>query len=212
MSYRTAIFDLDGTLVDTIDLIVASFQQTHRDVLGRELAREAVLPWIGRTLVDIYAVEAPEHAQELHDRYIEWNLAHLEELQRTYDGIAALLADLRGAGVPVAVATSKRRHSAQRSLAAAHLTDAVDVLVGLEDTVRHKPDPAPVLRALDLLGADAEGAVYVGDAVADIQAAHVAGVASVAVLWGAGEEDALRAAAPEHVAATVAELRAVLLG
>lgn len=207
----TVIFDLDGTLVDTIDLIVASFQHIHRTKLGTELDRERVLPWIGRTLRDIYAEIAPGREQELTEAYIDWNFAHLEQLQRDYTGMRELLAELRTVGLRIGIATAKRRRSTMRSLAAAGLAEAVDAIVTMEDTAQHKPSPEPILKALALLGAEAESAIYVGDAVPDMLAAKSAGVGSVAVTWGAGDATALAATSPDHMCTTVEELRALLL-
>jgi pyrophosphatase PpaX len=109
------------------------------------------------------------------------------------------------------VATSKRRPPAQWALALTGLTDLVPVLVTMEDTAVHKPDPTPLLLAVERLGGEPGRAAYIGDAVVDVRAAQAAGMAGIGVLWGAGTDGDLRAAQPHAVAPDVAALRALLL-
>lgn len=208
--WSTAIFDLDGTLCDTIALIVASYQHAHREVLGVELTAAEIRPWIGRTLGDVYAAW-PEHAAALEASYLTWNLANLERLQTGYDGMPELLGDLVAAGAKVGVATSKRRESARRSLAAAGLEQLIPVVCASDDTLRHKPDPEPLLKAAELVGVDPTTCVYLGDAVVDVQAAKAAGMAQVAVTWGAGDRTDLMLENPTAVVDTMDELRRWLL-
>ncbi|MGO4957042.1 HAD family hydrolase [Luteococcus sp. Sow4_B9] len=208
--WHTVVFDLDGTLCNTIDLILASFRHAHTAVLGVELDEGEARSWIGRTLVDIYEPYG-ERAQMLHDAYMEFNLANLEALQTSYDGVVGLVQDLRDAGLAIAVATSKRRSSAERSLAAAGLTGIIPLAVGMEDTTAHKPDPEPIRRAVEVLGGVPEDAVYVGDAVVDVQAARAAGLAQIAVTWGAGDRTDLMLENPTAVVDSVDELARWLL-
>lgn len=209
--WKTVVFDLDGTLCNTVELILASFGHAHRTVLGQELDPAEARSWIGRTLPDIYAA-FPGQSAALAEAYVDFNLANLEQLQTDYEGIAALLDELADAGVTVGVATSKRRPAAERSLAAAGLTERVRLVSTLEDVTEHKPHPAPLLHALTQLGADAEQAVYVGDAIYDVQAARAAGMDQIAVTWGAGDRTALMLEEPTAVVDQVDELERWLLG
>jgi pyrophosphatase PpaX len=209
--WTTVVFDLDGTLVDTIGLIVASYQHAFRTVLGREEDETRIRSWIGQPLIRGFRSLAPERAEELFSTYLDWNHANTERLIRRYAGIDTLLADLAAAGVGVAVATSKLRTSAQTALKLTGLDAYLDVLVTLEDTDAHKPDPAPLLLAVERLGGRLADAVYVGDAVVDVQAGRRAGMAAVGVTWGAASREAVAAAEPDVVADTVAQLRAALL-
>ena len=110
--HRVALFDLDGTLVDSVPLIVASYQHALTTVLGRPGDEAVVRSWIGRPLIDAFVEVSPERAQELFDCYSAWNLAHTAESLRAFPGVAELLTDLVADGVRVGVATSKRRSSA----------------------------------------------------------------------------------------------------
>lgn len=209
--WPTVVFDLDGTLADTIELIVESYQHAFRTVLGAEEDEGVIRSWIGRTLITAFRAHAPEHADELYAEYLRWNAANTERLLRGYAGIRELLGELAGAGLQLGVATSKRRASARRAMELLGISAFLPVLVAMEDTDAHKPDPEPVLLAVERLGGRPAQAVYVGDAVVDVLAGKAAGMATVAVTWGAGRPDALAAAEPDAVATTPADLRDLLL-
>ena len=211
LRWQTILFDLDGTLADTIPLIVASYQHAFREVRGEEIDEVRARAWIGRPLLGALLEEDPERGHELDRTYREWNLANTSRLIQRYAGVPEMLSALTAAGADVHVVTSKRRDTARLALAAVGIDHLVDVLGALEDTTRHKPEPDPLLEAARRLGIDPTSAVYVGDATVDVLAATAAGMAAVAVTWGAGERDALEATGPEAVVDTVAELTAYLL-
>lgn len=210
--WSTAVFDLDGTLADTIHLIVESYQHAFRTILGHEEDPTVIRSWIGRPLIGAFRDHSPEHADQLYATYLQWNADNTERLIRGYEGVREVLADLGAAGVHVGVATSKRRESAQQAMDILGLSEHVEVLVAMEDTDKHKPDPTPLLLALERMGRSGTGAVYVGDAVVDVLAGKAAGMDTVAVTWGAGEPDALHGVRPSVVVSTADELRATLLG
>ncbi|MGL5908899.1 MAG: HAD family hydrolase [Phycicoccus sp.] len=212
LPWPVVLFDLDGTLADTIPLIVSSYQHAFREVLGEEVDEARIRAWIGRPLLDAFLEASPDHGHALDAVYREWNLANTARLIRRYDGVPELLGALTASGVACAVVTSKRRMTARLALESVGIDHLVDVVAGLEDTVRHKPDPEPLLHGARALGVDPADCVYVGDAVVDVVAARAAGMAAVAVTWGAGEPDALMAAGPDAVHRTVAGLAAHLLG
>lgn len=210
--FHTVLFDLDGTLADTIPLIVASYQHAFRTVLSQDVDEARARAWIGRPLLPALLEEAPEHGHELDRVYREWNLANTSSLIRRYAGVPELLAALAEAGVRTAVATSKRRETARLALQGVGIDHLVDVVAGLEDTERHKPEPDPLLHAAASLGVDPRDCAYVGDATVDVLAARAAGMSAVAVTWGAGERSALAATGPDAVVDTVPQLAAYLLG
>jgi len=210
--FATVLFDLDGTLADTIPLIVASYQHAFRTVLDEEVTEARARAWIGRPLLPALLEESPEHGVELDRVYREWNLANTARLIRRYEGVPELLEQLSAAGVACAVATSKRRETARLALVGVGIDHLVDVVAGLEDTTAHKPAPDPLLHAAATLGVDPATCVYVGDATVDVLAARAAGMSAVAVTWGAGERAALAATAPDALVDTVADLATYLLG
>lgn len=207
---KTVLFDLDGTLADTVPLIVATFQRTVSQALGWEPTLAQCKEWIGRSLTETFTTLAPEVADELTARYLEWNLANHQAYVRPFDGVGALIGGLRASGRPFGVVTSKRHASALVSLECVGLTGQIPLLVTEEDTATHKPSPEPLLHALNQMGADAADAVYVGDAIVDMQAARAAGVRGIGVTWGAASAEELRAAEPTAVVHSVGELQTLL--
>jgi pyrophosphatase PpaX len=139
-------------------------------------------------------------ADELVSVYREHNALRHADLLRPYPGVDAMLAGLRGRGrgCVIGIVTSKMRDAVELGLRHVPL-GAFDVVVTCDDTDRHKPDPAPVLHGLALLGAPAAEAVYVGDAPYDVRAGRAAGVATAAAMWGdAFPAAVLRAEAPDR--------------
>ena len=209
--WRWVLFDLDGTLANTIPLIIASYDHATRRILGSGTDPVEARSWIGETLRHTFRTRYPDHAEALIEAYVEFNLRELSALIESYPGMTGLISELAASGVGLGVATSKRRHAAELTLEHVDLGGAIPVTVAMDDTEVHKPDPTPLLLALERLGGVAADAVYIGDAVVDVRAAQAAGMASIAVTWGAGEVADLVAAGPDCVVHTVDELRALLL-
>lgn len=207
------LFDLDGTLVDTIGLILASYDHALTSILGADVryTPEEARGWIGRPLMPVFEERYPAHAVALEEAYRTWNLANTARLIRRYPGIEDTVRALLDAQVRVGVVTSKRAQPAALALQHAGLDGLVDLVATMESTDRHKPDPASLLHGATRLSLPPERCVYVGDAVVDLVAARAAGMASIAVTWGAGERSALLAAEPDHVVDTAAELATILL-
>jgi pyrophosphatase PpaX len=206
------LFDLDGTLADTIGLIVASHEYAFDAVLGRQLPRETYLSWIGLPLTECYVEEFPQQSRELEARYLEFNEANAEAMTKPFPGVKALLKDLRAAGARAGVATSKRRAASETSLRVVGIDGLVELAATAESTRFHKPRPEPLLAAARWLGADPSEMVYVGDSVFDAQAARAAAMDCLLVTYGAGEADELAAERPLALLDDAAGLRAALLG
>lgn len=209
--YRTFLFDLDGTLLDSIALIIESFHHTMA-AHGLPLVPDA--HWragIGTPLVRALApFAADEGARDaLVATYRRYNLAHHDTRVRAYPGVVAAVRALAARGCALAVVTSKNRASALRGLELMGLAAELGALVALDDVTHGKPHREPVDRALALLGRDTRDCVLVGDSVHDVACAHAAGVAAAAVTWGAFSHAELAPSAPHHVVTTVEELLAL---
>ena len=199
---EAVLFDFDGTLVDTMELIHQSMRHATSSVLGREMGREELMANVGQPLPAQMEAFDPEKVLELLEAYRLYNEEHHERLIREYPDVAASLARLKQAGLRLGVVTSKRRHSVEMALNSfPALREVTDVFVTMEDTTEHKPRPEPLLKGLEMLGGiPPERAAYVGDAPFDVAAARAAGTVSVAVSWGAFTDEALREAGPDHLA------------
>ena len=196
------LFDFDGTLVDTTEMIHQSMRHATSSVLGREdIPRETLLANVGQPLPRQMELIDTENAESLLEAYRSHHERHHDALIREFPGVEESLGRLGSAGIKVAVVTSKRRPSVEMALGIfPGLRNVVDRFVTLEDTTHHKPHPEPLLRALKLLGSiPKERAAYVGDSPFDVEAAKAAELTSVAVSWGAFSEDALCASGPDHL-------------
>jgi len=209
--YETVLFDLDGTLVDSGAMILASFRHATRTVLAREIPDEQLLAYVGgmRLTEQMHEI-APDRVDELVRTYREHNEPLHRELQ-AFDGMLDLLHTLHDEGRKLGLVTAKLRATVELAFAAVPLERYLHVVVAADDTERHKPHPDPLQRALELLDAASEGAVYVGDSPYDVRAAKAAGIAAIAVSWGGiysverlAEED------PDALVHTGEELRGVL--
>ena len=204
-----ALFDFDGTLIDTTELIHQSMRHAAHEILGRDdFSREELLANVGQPLprqmellIGDDSTDGERLAREMLESYRIHNEANHEDLIREFPHVAESLACLKDAGFGIAVVTSKRRFSVDMALATyPELGGVIDHFVAMEDTTEHKPHPAPLLKGLALLGnVPPENAAYVGDAPFDVAAAKAAGITSVAVSWGAFTEETLRAAEPDHL-------------
>ena len=201
MSLEAVLFDFDGTIVDTTELIHESMRRATGEVLGRTPSREALLANVGQPLPRQMELLDPERAEELLESYRLHNEELHEDLIEAFPNVEASLARLRDAGLRLAVVTSKRHFSLEMALASfPALRDAVDAFVTMEDTTEHKPHPAPLLKGLELLGdVPPDRAAYVGDSPFDVAAAQAAGMLSVAVSWGVFTEEDLREAEPDRL-------------
>jgi pyrophosphatase PpaX len=183
MRFPVVLFDLDGTVIDSGPIILASFRHATRTVLAREIPDRELLEHVGRPLQEQMRLIDPQRVEELVTCY----RAHNEPLHDTLAaclGIDDLLERLHGQGRKLGLVTAKRRATVELAFERLPLAHYFDVVVGAEDTERHKPFPDPLLLALERLGARAEDAAYVGDAPFDIAAARAAGVYAVGVTWG----------------------------
>jgi pyrophosphatase PpaX len=186
MRFPVVLFDLDGTLVDSAAAILGSFHHATETVLRRRFPDEQILAQIGGTNLT-YQMQLldpdPERVDELIRVYREHNDPQYSELA-CFEGIVDVLEQLREDGRRLGVVTAKRKPTVERVFAGARIGGFFDVVVGSDDTERHKPHPEPVLKALELLDAEPQQAAYVGDSPFDVEAARAAGVFAVAVGWG----------------------------
>jgi pyrophosphatase PpaX len=202
------LFDLDGTLIDSIGLIVGAMEYAYDD---REL-RPPVNEWlaaIGTPLDGMLRRWAKDDADVVHlrTRYREFQNEHHDRMVTAYPGMIETVRALHAAGHPLAIVTSKIEAGARKSLVHLGIEECFAVVVGLDATSRHKPDPQPVRHALERLGGiPPERALFIGDSVHDMRAGNAAGVATAAVLWGPSTREELLPSAPTHWLASFAEV------
>ncbi|MDH4283401.1 MAG: HAD-IA family hydrolase [Myxococcales bacterium] len=196
---KTFLFDLDGTLLDSIDLILTSFHHTSRVHLGREFSDSHWLGGIGTPLrAQLSRMAASEEELDaMLETYRIYNLEHHDEMAKPYPGVVELVRRLHQRGANLALVTSKLRMGAERGLQLLDLEKELTVRVCADDVVRGKPHPEPVLKALGALGVPSAEAVLIGDSAHDIYAGKSAGVVTAAVSWGPFAREILEAAGPD---------------
>jgi pyrophosphatase PpaX len=206
------LFDLDGTLLDSIELILSSARYAFGK-LGREgPSDEEWLKGVGIPLFTMFGRYARDDADraDLIAAYREHQFANHDRLIRPYDGVHDLLASLQSRGHHLAVVTSKSEYLAMRGLAHVRLAGFFDTIVGCDSTARHKPDPEPVRLALHRLDREPTNAVFVGDSVHDVLAGNAAGVTTIAALWGAFARQDLEPGNPTAWAERVSQILGLL--
>jgi pyrophosphatase PpaX len=212
VSYATFLFDLDGTVLDSIELILRSYRHTLKTHLGIVPPDELWLKGLGTPIwVQLRQwTEDPKEIDAMVETYRTYNMAHHDALVRPYDGITAIVADLKARGKQIGLVTSKQRSGAERGLQVIGLAPSFDVIVGADEVERPKPDPEPVLVALERLGATPESAVFIGDSRYDIVCGRAARVATAAALWGPFHRRDLEDLAPDYWLERPADLGALL--
>lgn len=207
---RGLLFDLDGTIIDTIELILASARHASERVLGKALPDEVLRHNIGVPLRAQMGEYAPGDVEALLAAYREHNDRVHDDLIDEYPGTEEALAQLASMGYPMGVVTSKSRPVAERGVRHFDLGRYFEFVVGFEDTEAHKPGPDPVLEGARRLGMSARNCMYVGDSPHDIESGKAAGAVTVAALWGPFPERVLEPR-PDFAIERLGDL-AVLLG
>jgi pyrophosphatase PpaX len=208
---RTFLFDLDGTLIDSVRLILDSY---HHTLAAHGLPPRSDEEWlrgVGTPLTAQFAEWKDQGMlEELVATYRAYNLAHHDRMVTVYPGVGAALEAVRRAGRATGLVTSKNRTGALRGLAVARLEALMDVLVCADEVTNPKPHPEPVEKALALLGAPATTAVYVGDSIHDMVSGRAAGVRTAAALWGPFAREHLEGATPDYWLESPADLVTLL--
>ena len=181
---NTVLFDFDGTLVNTNDVIIASWQHTYMHYRGREESIETITSCFGEPLLITMEREFPgvdpQESAEVYRTFQQQN-AHL--LVKIFPGIVDLLKALKEAGYRMGIVTSRTRESALRYMDMFGITEYFEAMVTCDDTTVHKPNPEPILLGLEKMGITKDEAIMIGDSPFDIKCANNAGVKSVMVDW-----------------------------
>ena len=211
MRFPVVLFDLDGTVIDSGAIILASMRHAAREVLGVEVPDEQLMAAVGGPGLEAQMQAlSPDRADELVTVYRAHNEPLHDELV-CCAGMDEVLVQLKDEGRRLGIVTAKRRQTVELAFARIPIEHLFETVVGGDETKKHKPDPEPLLLALERLGAAPDDAVYVGDAPFDVKAAKAAGLYSVGVSWGGihGRER-VEAEEPDALVDTTEELLGVL--
>lgn len=204
--YQTFLFDLDGTLLDSNAHVIECFQAAFTQVLGHPLPQSTITSTFGIPLSDAIYGLAPAHADALLKAYRIHSDSLGDSRLNVIDGAYDLLKNLKMRGCTVAIVTSKKEANALHQMQLFHLDKFCDLLVGPEKTTAHKPNPAPILYAIDALETTAKKCLMIGDSPHDIFCGHNAQVDTAGVLFTAVGADTLKKANPTYQIAQLSDL------
>ena len=216
MAYRTVLFDMDGTLLDTLEDLRESTNHVLRELGHPERSLEEVRRFVGNGAEMLIRRAVPEGTGEEEilralGMFRSYYAAHCKEKTRVYDGMLALLDALRARGIKTAVVSNKP-DEAVKKLSEEYFGGRMDYAVGAKDGRRCKPYPDMVDAALEALGETREGAVYIGDSEVDVQTGLNAGLPVIAVSWGFRSRETITEAGATVIADDAAGLAKLLLG
>jgi pyrophosphatase PpaX len=211
---RTVLFDLDGTLIDSAQLILASCHHTMEAHGLPAMSDDEWLRHMGTPLTSHFAAWKDDRGtmEAMVATYRAFNSAHHDAMIREFPGVIDMVRALRAAGVALGVVTSKLTWTAARGLRLFGLEDAMDVVVCADMVTNPKPHAEPVETAVRMLGADPRTTVYVGDSIHDMLSGRAAGVLTAAVLWGPFTRSQLEPAEPDFWLDEPAQLLDLVIG
>ncbi len=196
--YDAVLFDMDGTILDTVPLIVESFQYTFMRHLGHHEDEEAIIAGIGLPLETVFADYSQSDRDAMINTYVNHNVKLLPTHIGLFLGMPQLFESLKLKGIKLGIVTSKRLSSAIGSIAPFELEHYFDLIQAKEATEKHKPDPEPLLHAMSELGVeDPKRVIYVGDSLFDLLCARNAGCDAAMVDWTRMNKDQLRSWNPD---------------
>jgi len=196
----TVLFDLDGTLIDSVRLILDSY---HHTLAAHGLEARSDDFWLAGLGTPLrvqfkHWSDDPVQLEAMIATYREYNLTHHDSMVTAYPGVIPVVRAIRRAGYRTGLVTSKNKPGAERGLKLVGLDTEMELVIGADDVVNPKPHHEPIEVALRRLGEPAEGALYVGDSVHDMESGRAAGVTTAAVLWGPFGREHLAPAGPNH--------------
>jgi pyrophosphatase PpaX len=206
----TLLFDLDGTLINTNDLIIASFTETLNHYYPDKYKREDILPFIGPSLHDTFHSIDKERVNEMIARYREHNVKNHDAMVTQYEGVYETIRALHEEGYKLGIVTTKKRDVVFKGLRLSKLDEFFEVIVALDDVEREKPDPEPVLKALQKLESAPSEAIMVGDNYHDILAGKNAGTLTAGVAWSVKGREYLEGFEPDYMLDHMGDLLSIL--
>lgn len=207
---NTILFDLDGTLIDTNELIISTYLHTLEKYYPGKYKREDVLPFLGPTLHEVFGAMDSERVEEMVLEYRTYNLANHDALVKEFVGVMETIETLKKKGYKLAIVTTKREDVAFKGLRLMKLDHFFDVMIAYDHVKKVKPDPEPIFLALEKLGSKPEEALMVGDNFHDVLAGKNAGTKTAGVAWTIKGRDYLAKYEPDYMLENMTDLLTIL--
>jgi pyrophosphatase PpaX len=206
----TVLFDLDGTLIDTNELIISTYLHTLEKYFPSQYRREDVLPFLGPTLHDVFGNMNPERVEEMVAEYRAYNLANHDELVKEFVGVSETVQTLKERGYKLGIVTTKRLDVTMKGLRLMNLDSFFEVIVAYDHVEKVKPDPEPIFLALEQLASTSAETIMVGDNFHDILAGKNAGTKTAGVAWSIKGRDYVAKYEPDYMLENMTDLLTVL--
>lgn len=210
MKIKALLFDFDGTLLNTNDLIIKTFMHVLEERFPGQYSPKDCLKFIGPSLKQTFSVVTPGEEDAMIAKYRAWNETHHDELVTEYPDVVSTLEQLKDMGIKLAIVSTKRNDMIDRGLEVLGALHVFDVRIGTGDVKNVKPDPEPVLLALQRLGIEKDEAIMIGDNSHDIEAGHNAGVKTAGVAWSIKGEAHLQQFKPAYMLHHMTDLLAIV--
>ena len=207
---NTILFDLDGTLIDTNELIISTYLHTLEKYFPGKYTREDVLPFLGPTLHEVFGEMDPDRVEEMVLDYRSYNLANHDTLVKEFVGVMETIETLKKKGYKLAIVTTKREDVAFKGLRLMKLDSFFDVMIAYDHVKKVKPDPEPIYLALEKLDSKPEEALMVGDNFHDVLAGKNAGTKTAGVAWTIKGRDYLAKYEPDYMLENMTDLLTIL--
>lgn len=202
----TLLFDFDGTLLNTNELIIHTFSAILDNHFPNRYSRDDILQFIGPSLNQTFEIIAPSRAEELVKEYRELNIALHDEMVSEYDGVVETLHILKDRGLKMAIVSTKKRATILHGLRLMGVSELFDTVISLDEVENPKPDPEPILKALNELSSSPAEALMIGDNSHDIHGGKNAGVRTAGVAWSAKGEEFMASLGPDYMLQHISDL------
>ncbi|OCA89094.1 pyrophosphatase PpaX [Pseudobacillus wudalianchiensis] len=206
----TLLFDLDGTLINTNELIISSFLHTLNHYFPDQYKREDVYPFMGPTLVETFSGIDAERTEEMIARYRKFNLENHDMLVTEFTGVFETIRTLKENNFKLAIVSTKLRDTVIKGLKLTNLYPFFDTIVALDDVTHPKPHPEPLLKALQEVGSKPEEAMMIGDNFHDIEGGKNAGTLTAGVAWSVKGKGFLQSFDPDYMLEAMPDLLDIL--
>ncbi|WP_107933787.1 pyrophosphatase PpaX [Ureibacillus chungkukjangi] len=210
MHMKALLFDFDGTLLNTNDLIIQTFMHVLEERFPGQYSPKDCMNFIGPSLRETFEQLTPNEIDEMIEKYRQWNYANHDNLVTEYDGVVDTLEKLKQKGIRLAIVSTKRRDTIEKGLELMGAKHLFEFWVGVDSVKNVKPDPEPVLLAIEKLGVSKEDVLMIGDNYHDILAGKNAGVKSAGVAWSIKGEEYLKQFDPDYMLQHMSDLLTIV--
>lgn len=207
---KALLFDFDGTLLNTNDLIIQTFMHVLEERFPGQYSPQDCIKFIGPSLKETFEQITPNEVDEMIVNYRAWNIKHHDEYATEFEGVTETLQQLQQLGIRMAIVSTKERRTVERGLQLMNADHYFEFLIGIDDVEHVKPHPEPVLKAIRKLGVSKEDVMMIGDNYHDIEAGKNAGIKTAGVAWSIKGEAYLNQYKPDYMLQHMEDLLSIV--